>query len=94
LEWISGAHRNKKRHLCAAHAGAAGRSYAATREADLVYQWQILSPSGGRPVAAMFITDVVRIHCLFGPVRGDFYYRKFICGFAVFFVTELRGSLR
>jgi hypothetical protein len=37
----------------------------------------------------MFITD--RIHCLFGPVRGDFYYRKFICGFAVFFVTELRG---
>ena len=42
----------------------------------------------------MFITDVVRIHCLFGPVRGDFYYRKFICGFAVFFVTELRGGLR
>ena len=29
-----------------------------------------------------------------GLVRGDFYYRKFICGFAVFFATELRGSLR
>ena len=40
----------------------------------------------------MFITDVVRIHCLFGPVRGDFYYRKFICGFAVFFVTAVVGA--
>ena|SRR5215831_15424597 len=61
---------------------------------DRIASEDVKVTSRSRPVAAMFITDVVRIRCPFGPVRGDFYYRKFICGFAVFFVTELRGSLR